>query len=139
MVHSIALRDVPSTTRLLADFWEAREGIRSLVPRHFTEPGAFVEQARLLRAGSYDRKGLAAALLEQNMRFGSSPAAIANVRRLEDPAATVVIGGQQAGLFGGPLYTINKVLTILRLARRTEKELGSPVIPVVHLGEVAVF
>jgi bacillithiol biosynthesis cysteine-adding enzyme BshC len=130
MVHSIALRDIPSTTRLLADFWEAREGIRSLVPRHFTEPGAFVEQAKLLRAGSYDRKGLAAALLEQNMRFGSGPAALANVKRLEDPAATVVIGGQQAGLFGGPLYTVNKALTILLLARHMEAELGAPVIPV---------
>ena len=42
----------------------------------------------------------------------------------------VVIGGQQAGLFGGPLYTVHKALTILQLSRRLEKQMGRPVIPV---------
>jgi bacillithiol synthase len=130
MVDSIPLRDIPSTTRLSADFWEAREGIRSLVPRHFKSPADFVEQARLLRSRTYDRKGLAGVLREQNTRMGNGPGAMANINRLEDPASTVVIGGQQAGLFGGPLYTINKALTILILAHRMEKELGAPVVPV---------
>ena len=31
--------------------------------------------------------------------------------------AKVVIGGQQAGLFGGPLYTFHKILSIVNLSR----------------------
>ena len=42
----------------------------------------------------------------------------------------VVIGGQQAGLLGGPLYTFYKAITIIRLAKQAEEQLGQPVIPV---------
>src|SRR5699024_9139760 len=44
--------------------------------------------------------------------------------------AVVVIGGQQAGLLTGPLYSINKVISIISLAKRQEAEINRPVIPV---------
>lgn len=40
-----------------------------------------------------------------------------------------VTTGQQAGLFGGPLYTVYKVLSAVRLARALEDMLGVPVAP----------
>ena len=42
----------------------------------------------------------------------------------------VVIGGQQAGLLTGPLYTIHKVISIIKLAEEQEEELQKRVIPV---------
>jgi bacillithiol synthase len=130
MVHGIPLRELSSSSHLLTDFWEARQDIRSLVPRHFREESALDEQARLLRAAHYDRPTVSAVLREQNERFGAGPRARERIDRLADPSSLVVIGGQQAGLFGGPLYTIHKALTILSLARRYEEQLGCPVIPV---------
>ena len=58
------------------------------------------------------------------------PAVEKNLERLRDPKSVVVIGGQQAGLLTGPLYTIYKAITLIQLARREEKRLGRPVIPV---------
>lgn len=52
------------------------------------------------------------------------------LERLRQPESLVVIGGQQAGLLTGPLYTIHKAVTIIQLAQREEKRLGRPVIPV---------
>lgn len=58
------------------------------------------------------------------------PAVEQNIRRLENPESVVVIGGQQAGLLTGPLYTVYKAISVIQLARREEKRLGVPVIPV---------
>jgi uncharacterized protein YllA (UPF0747 family) len=130
MVHSIPMRDLPSVTSLFADFWQGSEKFSSLAPRHFTRRGVFAEQSRLLAGATYDRQALVTVLREQNERFGARSRTLDNIARLLVPGSTVVIGGQQAGLFGGPLYTVHKVLTILRVAEQAEKELGVPVVPV---------
>lgn len=42
----------------------------------------------------------------------------------------VVIGGQQAGLFTGPLYTFHKIISIIILAKEQSQKLNQPIIPV---------
>ncbi len=130
MIHRIPLRDMPSTSALFVDLWAGAQGYRGLVPRHFLDPGAFAAQAKTLQKGSYRRKELAALLRDQNEKLNAGPAALNALARLTEPNAVVVIGGQQAGLFGGPLYTVHKALTILQISLRMEKELGVPVVPV---------
>ncbi len=130
MVHGIALREIPATSRLYADYCEGKAGIRALLPRYYREPAAFAELAHEVEKRTYDRRSLCGVLAEQNQRLGAGPEALKSIARLEDPASLVVIGGQQAGLFGGPLYTVHKALTILSAAHRAEKELGRPVVPV---------
>jgi bacillithiol synthase len=130
MVNRLPLRDIPSTTPLYADFWEGAPALRGLLPRHFAQEGAFAEQASRVGEARYDRQALRDVLREQNERFAAGGAALAAIDRLLDPRSLVVIGGQQAGLFGGPLYTVHKALTILHLAGRMEKQLDRPVIPV---------
>ncbi|SFJ04970.1 bacillithiol biosynthesis cysteine-adding enzyme BshC [Thermoflavimicrobium dichotomicum] len=58
------------------------------------------------------------------------PAVESNLERLRKPGTLVVIGGQQAGLMTGPLYTIMKAVALIHLARKEEKRLGRPVVPV---------
>jgi len=130
MIHAVPLGELLPAGSLIRDCWEGNEKFLSLVPRWFRDPEAFVQQRDELAEKRYDRESLRSVLEAQNRRYAAAPAALANVARLSDPRSVVVIGGQQAGLFGGPLYTANKALTVLSVAAKLESQLGQPVIPV---------
>lgn len=130
MAHSIPLGDLNPPGSLLLDCWEAAPRFTALVPRHFRDPSSFVRQAAALDARRYDRETLRRVLNEQNQAFAAEHEAMGQIERIADPRSLVVIGGQQAGLFSGPLYTVHKAVTILLLAARLEADLGRPVVPV---------
>ncbi|MCI3921022.1 bacillithiol biosynthesis cysteine-adding enzyme BshC [Paenibacillus sp. TRM 82003] len=77
-----------------------------------------------------DREAAAEAVLAYNRRTNPIPEAIAAAERLKRPDALVVVGGQQAGLFTGPMLVVYKAITIIRTARTAEAKLGRPVVPV---------
>ena len=88
---------------------------------------------------------LATALETQNARYENSPARDAHLSALRNGAAAVVTG-QQTGLFLGPLYTVYKAASTIRLARSLADRWGSPVVPVFWLqtedhdvAEIAVY
>lgn len=59
----------------------------------------------------------------------TSAAAAAKLDRITSGDGFFVTTGQQAGLFTGPLFTIYKTLTAVRLAAALEELLGCPVAP----------
>ncbi len=73
---------------------------------------------------------LAKILREYNARLGAPESVFANIDLLAKPGTTVIIGGQQAGLFTGPLMTIYKALDIINRAKEASQKTGHPVVPV---------
>ncbi len=51
-----------------------------------------------------------------NRRWGASQATLDNIELLRESDCIAVVSGQQAGLFTGPLYTIYKALSAVKLA-----------------------
>lgn len=75
-----------------------------------------------------DRDALAAALAAANAGWGH-PRAAELTARLADPATSVVVTGQQPGLYGGPLLALTKMAAAVRWAEALE-EAGRPAVPV---------
>ena len=66
----------------------------------------------------------------QQRARGSHPTAIAAATELNDPTSVAIVTGQQAGLFGGPLFTLLKALTAVRLAERVRAEHRVAAVPI---------
>jgi bacillithiol synthase len=70
----------------------------------------------VLAAYKTDRERLCAALERLNRGWAAGEATLKHVRLLSDNDCVAVVSGQQAGLFTGPLYTIYKALSAVKLA-----------------------
>ncbi|MRH42156.1 bacillithiol biosynthesis cysteine-adding enzyme BshC [Aquibacillus halophilus] len=94
------------------------------------EASTFQQRFTDLQEREFDREGLATVLQKLNDNWGAPAATLENIERLKDKDSVVVIGGQQSGLLTGPLYTINKIISIINLAKQQERQLKVPVVPV---------
>ncbi len=90
----------------------------------------FEERMHYLHEQPFNRDLLADVLYEINEKWDASHSTFVNIDKLRDQNSVVVIGGQQAGILSGPLYTINKIISIIAFAKQQEEELGVPVLPV---------
>ncbi|HXT19131.1 MAG TPA: bacillithiol biosynthesis cysteine-adding enzyme BshC [Thermoanaerobaculia bacterium] len=82
--------------------------------------------APLQPAPRVDRTDLAAGLERANRSYGH-PRAAELAARLADPATRTVVGGQQPGLFGGPLLVLLKMVAAARWADELERR-GEPAV-----------
>lgn len=83
-----------------------------------------------IQSRPYQRQALSDILYKMNVDWDAPDATLLQIERLKDTESVVVIGGQQAGLLTGPLYTLNKIMTIISFAKKQEQILNVPVIPV---------
>jgi bacillithiol synthase len=83
-----------------------------------------------LRNRVFPRKEMSDYLQTFHERFDIGEKTKENIRKLANEDTYVVIGGQQAGLLTGPLYSIHKITSIIQLAKKYEQELGVEVVPV---------
>lgn len=117
----------------LAEHYASRlDRVRGLFEHHPAEESSWRRRVEWLDGprDSADRGALADALRAFNAKLGGAPETMAAVERLREPQALAVVGGQQAGLFTGPLLVIYKAVTLLQAARDAEERLSRPVVPV---------
>jgi len=113
----LPFQQIPHSTRLFLDYLSYTPSIRGMYPRSpiFSE---WVEDESQRAVYDAARRGKVSEILErQNRAWGASAKALANIERLRRGALAAVTG-QQVGLFGGPLFSIFKALTAVKLAEQ---------------------
>ncbi len=94
------------------------------------DPAAWRDAIARTQRHDRPRDGVAAVISAQQRRRGAPAEALAAGEQLRDPHTVAVVTGQQVGLFGGPLYTLLKAVTAIRLAERVRQEHRVPAVAV---------
>ncbi|MEV5038644.1 bacillithiol biosynthesis cysteine-adding enzyme BshC [Bacillus sp. AFS026049] len=121
---------LPSLNRFASDYLQNRLETEDYFHYDLSKPDIYHNRYEELMNRSFSRDELSDYIQQYMSRLSFSEAVKGNIGRLRRDDSVVVIGGQQAGLLSGPLYTIHKVISIIKLAEEQEKKLGQPVIPV---------
>lgn len=117
-------------SRLADDYIHHYANVSEFYDGDFRDPAAFARQAARVRARELPRDELTAVLVEQNTRYGCGPETLEAVAKIVRDRASAVVTGQQVGLFSGPLYTIYKALTAIKLADKLGRTGLGSVVPV---------
>lgn len=114
---------------VVADYMKGKKEVQAYFDYPLTEEG-FGQRLHDLRDKKFSRQDLVAHLLEYNTHLHAGEDTLRNIEALANENTYVVVGGQQAGLLTGPLYTVHKIISILQLAKEKEASLGVRVVPV---------
>lgn len=116
-VETISFDPIPQQSKLFLDYLRDPLALQRFYPSairfHHELPARAPE---VLAAYTTDRKVLCDALAGMNAGWGAGAETMANIDLLRDADCLAVVSGQQAGLFTGPLYTIYKALSAVKLA-----------------------
>jgi bacillithiol biosynthesis cysteine-adding enzyme BshC len=127
---AVDVRRFPWIRRLAADYAYDYRAVAPFFTGDPTDRRAWADAIRRSQAYGRQREAIAAVIAAQQVRRDASPRCIEAGRRLADPQTVAIVTGQQAGLFGGPLFTLLKALTAMKLADQVSREHGVPAVAV---------
>jgi bacillithiol synthase len=116
-VETLSFERIPQQSRLFLDYLRDPLALRRFYPSAIQFHHELPQRApEVLAAYQTDRKILCDLLTEMNVGWGAGGETLANLELLREADCLAVVSGQQAGLFTGPLYTIYKALSAVKLA-----------------------
>jgi bacillithiol biosynthesis cysteine-adding enzyme BshC len=127
---SVEIRRFPWIKRLAVDYAFDYARVADFFAGNPADPVAWRDAIARTQRHRRDRDAIADLVVAQQRRRGAPADALAATARLRDPSSVAVVTGQQAGLFGGPLFTLLKAVTAIRLAERTAAEYRVPTLAV---------
>ncbi len=113
--HCLSFQQIPHSTPLFLDYLYHFDRVRRFFPRSPFSRDWLQEEVSRLHYDAARRERVASILERQNRAWGGSQETLDNIARFRGGASAVVTG-QQVALFGGPLFSIYKALTAIKLA-----------------------
>lgn len=129
-VETVPFERIPHQSRLFLDYLKDPVALRKFYPSAVRFHHELQQRVpEVLAAHRVDRNRVADALAAMNQRWGAPQETLDNINLLREDDCIAVVSGQQAGLFTGPLYTIYKALSAVKLAGCLRQR-GTKAVPV---------
>jgi bacillithiol synthase len=129
--HCYPFRQIPHSSDLFLDYLDFTPSVQQF----YSRSPRFLEWAKdegeRIQYPKERRDQLAGILKRQNKSWGAGEKAVNNIERFRSGACALVTG-QQVGLFGGPVFSIYKALSAVKLAQEAGK-LGIDCVPIFWL------
>ena len=110
---------IPHTSQLFRDFLYDFERVQRFYSYNPRQRDWLPKVGASLHYDQQRRERVAAILERQNRALGASEQTLASIGRLRQGAAAAVTG-QQVALFGGPLFSLLKALSAVRIAEQSQ-------------------
>src|SRR5688572_19478063 len=113
----ISFRHIPSSSALFLDYLDNWSSVQPFYPQVYSLESIikFARQRPQLDSRHVDV--LCTALSEQQKTFGARERGVEKLAR----GAVAVVAGQQPGLFTGPMLSVFKAISAIKLARSLEE------------------
>jgi bacillithiol biosynthesis cysteine-adding enzyme BshC len=126
----IDVRRFPWIRPLAGDYAFDFERVAPLYSGNPASAAAWSDAIARVAAFPRSRQAIAGVLAAQQAHRGAPAAARDAAKSLADGATVAVVTGQQAGAFGGPLFTLLKAITAVQLAQRAAREQRTKVVAI---------
>lgn len=132
---ALSFNDIPHQSKLFLDYLENAHDLKKFYPGVMSDIAQLANRkSEVLKNYKVDRDALCNALREINESYNCTGQTLENIERLRKSDTVAIVTGQQAGLFSGPLYTVFKALSAIKLAEKLTNE-GTEAVPVFWIAE----
>ena len=114
--------DESGFTRLFIDYVDQYAHVQDFFIGDFRDKNVWQARLAAVTHRDMDRSTIAQVLLNQNRDFHCGIKTLANIDLLLNENTVAIVTGQQVGLFTGPLYTLYKILTTLKLTDQLSQQ-----------------
>ena len=112
--------DIPKNHNLFLDYMYEFENVKEFYKHDFRNKDSYTQLFKNISESRKTRQLELSSIIKDQYSFlqNVSEKTLRNIELIDSDKTITVVTGQQLGIFGGPLYTIYKIITAIKLAKQ---------------------